>query len=337
MTEPQRDAGTSVRTDAWTNRRLLSWMTGRFETKQVDAARVVAEMLLAHVLGCDRMRLYMEADRPATPEELSSLRGLVQRAAAHEPVQYLVGRASFLGREFLVDASTMIPQPCTEDLVTTVLACCGADEHEEVEPDTAEPDAAGPDAAEDAAADPAPTGRTRKRTVEATIADLGTGSGCVAISLALQMPRARVVATDVVPAALDLARRNAERLGAVDRIDFRAGSLLAPLHAERFDVLCGNLPYIPDTEWDAGQVQQSVRDHVPATALRGGADGLDFIRPVIAAAGAHLAPGGHLVLEIAHCQREAVLGLVQEAPDLTGGRVAKDHEGMWRVLVGRRT
>ncbi len=317
--------------DVWTTRRLLAWMTRRFEEKEVDAARVVAEMLLAHVLGCQRMRLYMEADRPATADELDALRDLARRASAHEPVQYLVGRTSFLGRDFLVDTSSMIPQPCTEDLVTTVLACCGADEREEVE---LVPDDAGDDGAPDEARVPATV--TRRADPAVTVADLGTGGGCIAISLALQMPRARVVATDLVPAALDLARRNADRFGVASRIDFRLGSLLDPLGPDRFDVVCGNLPYIPDTEWDAGQVQASVREYVPASALRGGADGLAFIRPVIAGAGAHLVPGGHLVLEIADCQRDAALALVETAPELTGGRVERDHEGFWRVLVARR-
>ncbi len=105
----------------WTTRELLRWMTGNFESKGVDAPRVVSEMLLAHVLGCDRMRLYMEVDRQATEDERGRLRDLVRRAANHEPVQYLVGRASFFGFELAVNDSTLIPQPCTADLVTITL------------------------------------------------------------------------------------------------------------------------------------------------------------------------------------------------------------------------
>src|SRR5262245_22866742 len=101
----------------WTTRSLLAWMTDRFRAGGIDAPRVVAEMLLSHTLGCDRLRLYMESDRPAAPTERQVLRGLVQRALDHEPVQYLVGRAWFFSREFEVDRAVLIPRPCTEGLV----------------------------------------------------------------------------------------------------------------------------------------------------------------------------------------------------------------------------
>jgi release factor glutamine methyltransferase len=279
-------------------------MTERFEGKGLDAPRIVAEMLLAHVLGCERMRLYMEVDRPASPDELAALRELVRRATEHEPVQYLVGAASFFGRELLVDRSTMIPQPCTEDLITAVL-----DGLEAVE---------GP----------------------VRIADLGTGSGCVAIALALQVPTAQVVATDVVPEALALAARNAERHGVDDRIELVEGPGLEPLRERAgdapFDVICGNLPYVPDDEWSDGRVQTGVRRFVPESALRGGPEGLDVIGPVIAGAGGLLAPGGRLCLEIAHAQHDAVIDLVNAAADLEAPRVRRDYEGLWRVLVADR-
>ncbi|MHC5113877.1 MAG: peptide chain release factor N(5)-glutamine methyltransferase [Planctomycetota bacterium] len=284
----------------WTTRRLLAWMTDRFTEREVDAPRIVAEMLLAHVLGCERLRLYMEVDRPASPAELAELKALVKRADAHEPVQYLVGRTSFFTHELAVDGSTMIPQPCTEDLVEAVLAW------------SREPGREGP----------------------LRIADVGTGSGCIAIALLRALPDATVLATDIVPAALDLARRNAKDVGVEDRIELVEGDGLAPLVAAggAFDVICSNPPYIGDDEWDGGQVQRSVREHVPATALRGGADGLDVIRPIIAGVGALLAPGGLLAMEIGHAQRDAVLELARAA-GLRDPRVLKDHEDHWRVLL----
>src|SRR3954466_2868002 len=108
-------------TQPWTTRKLLAWMTERFTAKNVDSPRIVAEMLLSHVLGCERMRLYMEVDRPASPPELAQLRDLVARAANHEPVQYLVGHAWFFGKQFDVDRSTLIPRPCTETIVEHIL------------------------------------------------------------------------------------------------------------------------------------------------------------------------------------------------------------------------
>lgn len=242
MTAIQREP----RGEVWTTRRLLAWTTDRFVAREVDAPRVVAELLLAHALGCDRMRLYMEADRPATTDELTALRVLVQQASDHVPVQFLVGRASFFGHEFLVDRSTMIPQPCTETLVAAVIEFLQA-------------------------------GNGGRGGEPARVADVGTGSGCIAISVARSEQNVRVVGTDVVPEALDLARRNAAALGVAGRVEFEEGSLLAPLRPfadERpFDVICANLPYIPDDEWESGQVQRAVREHVPARALRGGAGG----------------------------------------------------------------
>ena len=301
MSDSQPGMAAVQQKQEWTTRRLLAWMTERFTEREVDAPRIVAEMLLAHVLGCERLRLYMEVDRPASGEELATLRALVKRADDHEPVQYLVGRAGFFSHELVVDESTMIPQPCTEDLVEAVLAW------------RREPGREGP----------------------VRIADIGTGSGCIAIALARQLTDATVLATDVVPAALDLARRNVKTVGLDDRIEFVAGPGLDPLVAVggTFDVICSNPPYISDGEWDGGQVQRAVRDFVPETALRGGVDGLDVIRAIITGAGALLTPGGLLAVEIGHGQRDAVLELAGAADGLREPRVIKDHEGYWRILV----
>jgi release factor glutamine methyltransferase len=322
----------------WTTRRLLEWMGGHFQSRGLDSPRLVAEMLLAHVLGCDRMRLYMEADRPAGPNELAALHTVVARAASHEPVQYLIGKARFYGRDFTVTPAVFIPQPCTEEIVSLVSEQFGRPARSSTAEDGAAND-------EDAAPRP-------------LIADVGTGSGCIAISLALQIPGARLLATDIDEAALEVARANAERFGVADRIDFAVGSLLEPLEAWMakggngaggaipgdeptsggggFDVICSNPPYIPDHEWDGGQVQEAVRKFVPQRALRGGRDGLDCIRPLVSGAGSLLKVGGRLVLEIAHCQRDAVLGLVDEAPDLGRAEVRRDHEGLWRILIAER-
>lgn len=288
-------------TASWTTRGLLAWMTERFEAVEPEAPRRVAEMLLAHVIGCDRIRLYMEADRPATPDERERLRLLVRRALDHEPVQYLVGRASFYGTEFAVDGSTLIPQPCTEGLVERALA------HLDALP-----------------ADCVPR-----------VADVATGTGNVAITIARLRPRATVVATDVAEAALDLARRNAAEQGVAERVELRAGDLLAPLAAERFDVLLANPPYVPDHEWEGGLVQPAVMKWIPERATRGGADGLRFVAPIVAGAAAHLAPGGLLAIEIAACTRDAVLALAERAPGLVEPRIERDDEGHDRFLVAR--
>lgn len=306
MTGPKIDRQSRQKAgpDVWTTRRLLKWMTEHFASKSIDSARVVAEMLLAYVLDCERMRLYMEADRPASPPELILLRELAARAARHEPVQYLVGHAWFFGRQFQVNRTTLIPRPCTETLVEHVLQW-----H-----------------------------RLNPGHIAPLIADIGTGTGCIGVSLAAQIADARVVATDMVPEALELALANAQRHKVSDRMEFRLGPGLQPLReggvtGERYDVICSNPPYIPDHEWNA--VAANVREYEPASALRGGVDGLDMIEPIIIHAGELLVPDGLLALEIADCQRDAILELAKAA-GWREAAVLKDHEGLWRVLIAHQ-
>jgi len=288
----------------WTTRSLLAWMAQHFGSKGLESPRVVAEMLLGHVLGCERMRLYMEVDRPADPQELAALRALVARAAKHEPVQYLVGEAWFYGLKFAVDSSTLIPRPSTETLVEHVLRSL------------------------------------KEASVEAPlIADIGTGTGCIAICLARHNAAARIIATDLVPGAIELAKRNATAHGVAERIEWCVGDGVRPLQGlvgrgELFDVICSNPPYIPDDEWDA--VPDNVKLYEPASALRGGVNGLNVIERLIAEAPAWLKPGGELVLEIADSRREAVLQRASSSEELRNVRTLKDHEGLWRVLVAQR-
>ena len=289
----------------WTTRRLLTWMTEYFTEREIDSPRVVAELLLSHVIGCERMRLYMEVDRPAAPLELETLRALVKRAGRHEPAQYLVGEWHFFGRTFEVDRSTLIPRPSTETLIEAVLSW-----HKTAGQSGSEP----------------------------LIADIGTGTGCIAVTLAAQIPEAHLIATDPVAEALELAERNAARHKVGDRITFASGRGLEPLEAgppgRRFAVICSNPPYISDAEWE--KLEPNVREYEPATALRGGQDGLEIVRPLVAGAGRLLKPGGLLAIEIGHHQKEAALALVKETADLEHGEVLKDTEGFWRVLLARK-
>lgn len=306
-------AADTARTEGpWTTRRLLPWITSFLTERSVDSPRVCAELLLGHVLGCERTRLYMEVDRPASPTELAQLRELVKRAGQQEPVQYLVGETWFHARPFFVDRSTLIPRPATETLVEHAVAWA----------------------------------RARGATVRAL--DLCTGSGCVAVSVvaALVTPRrgtmeppvapldARVVATDLVPAAVDLAIRNAERHGVRDRIDFRVGDLHGPLRPDEagsFDLVLANPPYIPDAEFAA--CAPNVRDHEPPTALRGGPDGLRVVEPLVRGAARWLQPGGRLLVEIAASQGASARRLVESCEGLRFVSVDRDHEGLDRVLV----
>lgn len=286
--------------DTWTTQRLLQWTTAAFEKKGIDSPRVCAEMLLAHVLGLQRLKLYMDPHRPATDLERAAFRELVERAMHDEPVDYLVGLAPFFSMMLKVSPAVLIPRPSTETLVEHVL------QHARRTPGFSTP----------------------------RIADVCTGSGAVAIAIAKQFAKAgsdaTLIATDISEDALAVARENAQTQGVADRIDFRQGDLLEPLGNEQFTYLLANPPYIPDHEWDA--VEPNVKDHEPTLALRGGADGMDLIRPLIANAKKHLTDPGQLVIEIAACQRDDVIALASEA-GLRHPSVLVDHEKLPRILV----
>lgn len=300
-------------------------------------------MLLAHVLGCERLRLYMEAQRPAARDELDRFRGLVKRALRHEPVAYLTGEAEFFTMTLGVGPAVLIPRPETETLVEHVLqsvrvrASEAQNEAADSGADAENGEAAEPDEAGDESAD-----RGWKRPETPTVrgaaggplrlADVGTGSGAIALAVARHLPGARVVATDVSAEALAVVAANAARLGLDDRVEFREGDLLAPLGEDRFDWLLSNPPYIPDHEWP--DVEPGVADHEPTGALRGGADGLDLLRPLIAGARGVLVPGGGAAFELAAVHAPEALALARAAGWLNAA-VLPDHERRPRVLTGR--
>lgn len=302
-------------TETWTTRKLLQWMRETFTKKGLDAPGLSAELLMAHVLGCERLKLYLDVDRPATDEERARLRELVTRALNHEPVQYLVGTAWFFGLPMHVDKRVLVPRPSTETIVEHVL------QHARTRSGGAGSDA-GPDRA-------------------FLIADVCTGSGCVAVALAKRLPGARVVAGDISPDALDVARLNADRHGVAERIDFVPGNLLEPIRSHpvagakgSLDYLVSNPPYVPDHEWD--DVPPNVKNHEPHLALRGGPEGLDLVRPLIAEGAGLLAPGGLMLIEIAAASAPAALELAKAVPSLAEPRIIHDHEGLPRVLVARK-
>jgi release factor glutamine methyltransferase len=287
-------------------------MQGAFAKKDLDSPRLSAELLLSHVIGCERLRLYMDADRPATALERENLRELVGRALSHEPVQYLVGKAFFFGLPFKVDQRVLIPRPATETIVEHVL--------------------------QHARATPGFGGASGDGLL---IADVCTGSGCIAIALAKHLPGARVVAPDISPEALDLARENALVHGVADRIEFLKGDLFAPLlehpvtrARNSLHYLVSNPPYIPDHEWAA--CAPNVRDHEPHIALRGGPDGLDCVRRVIEGGPTLIRPGGLMLVEVADSTAPAALDLMQAQPAMAEAEILKDFEGLPRVIRARK-
>jgi len=291
---------TSAQSDAWTTRRLLDWIGVHLDQKGVHNPTLVGRMLLTHVIGGTDIDLYTDPDRPASADELDRLRPLVAKAASHEPVQYLVGQADFFGRAFRVSPATLIPRTATESLVQIVL-----DWYRGIPVES-------------------------RDSASLTIADIGTGSGCIGLTLARQIPGARVIATDIVEEAIQLARTNAALQGLEDRVEFRLGSLLSPLESDSCDVICANLPYVPDADWEG--LEANVKDHEPETALRGGIDGLDLLRPVIAGSRERLKPGGLLVLEIDPAQASKVLEQVESHQGFSEASIERDEFKDDRIL-----
>ncbi len=368
------------RSEAWTVRRLLTWMQRAFQEKQIDSARLCAEVLLGHVMGLDRLSLFTQGERVASADELGVLRALVARALRQEPVQYLVGEAWFFGLRLHVDRRVLIPRPCTEMLVEGVIqfvrqggAARGASTtptgFHNVLPAAVvagraayvEADGAGAPGESVAAVETDDERELEKRRVSAerrllaeararrgsvgqgmVIADVCTGSGCIAIAIAKNLPSARVIATDVSADALEIAAMNARRHGVHERIDFVQGHLLEPL-AELLprvapggvDALVSNPPYIPDHEWE--EVAANVRDYEPELALRGGPDGVTLVAPIFQDGPALLKPGGLMMVELAACTAEAMRAYASERGTLSQVEVRRDLEGLERVVAGRRT
>jgi release factor glutamine methyltransferase len=286
-------------------------MSEAFAKKRLDSPRLSAEIILAYVLGCQRLKLYLEVDRPASADERERLRELVSRALNHEPVQYLVGEGWFFGLPFAVDRRVLVPRPATETIVEHVLQHCRA----------------------------ASGGKTLGENL--LVADLCTGSGCIAIALLKNLPLARAAAGDLSADALDVARTNAARHAVADRLDLLQGDLFCAFDAHpvisrrhSLDYLVSNPPYIPDDEW--GAVEANVKDHEPHLALRGGPDGLDLVRPIMQQGPEFLKPGGLMLVEVAASRAEDAAALAAANPLLENVRILKDFEGLNRVIVANR-
>jgi release factor glutamine methyltransferase len=291
--------------------------------KGVDSPRLQAELLLAHVLQTPRMKLYLNFERPLTKSELETLRGLVKRRGEREPLQHIVGLTSFCGLEIAVNRDVLIPRPETELLAEEawkfLLAASGGN----TGPEFPSPRSSPLDGRGEGVNRPSPV-----------VLDFGTGSGCLALAIAVKCPQAVVHAIDISEAALELARENALRLGLAERVLFHAGDGFNALpDGAGFDLIVSNPPYIPSAEIET--LQQEVRDHDPQLALDGGMDGLDFYRRLAVEAVPRLKPGGKVMLEHGDGQGDAVAKLLTQH-GWTVESVLKDYSGRGRILIARR-
>jgi release factor glutamine methyltransferase len=242
--------------------------------KGVDSPRLQTELLLAHVLQLPRMKLYLNFERKLTEPELDSLRKLVQRRGQREPLQHLVGSASFCGLEMAVNRHVLIPRPETELLAEAGWQFLST-----------------------------------LNSQPSTVLDFGTGSGCIAIALAAKCTTTRVVALDLSAEALSIAKQNAATNSVAERIEFRHGDGFAALQpGERFNLIVSNPPYIASAEIET--LQPEVRDHDPRGALDGGADGLDFYHRLATEAPTFLKPHGKLMLEFGEGQADAISAIL---------------------------
>jgi release factor glutamine methyltransferase len=280
----------------WTILDLLRWTTEHFAKQGIETARLDAECLLAHALGVDRLRLYVEFDKPLSPAERAGFRELVRRRAEQRvPVAQLVGRKEFWSLPLTVTPDVLTPRPETETLVEAAL------------------------------------GLAPDRDAELRVLDVGTGSGAVALAIAYERPRARITATDVSPAALAVARENAERLSLSDRVRFLAGSLYQPVAGERFDLIVSNPPYLGDAP---GAAHAPELAHEPREALFAEEQGLALLRALAQDAARHLRPGGAAAFELSPEQAGRVAGWCREA-GLLEVTQRRDLAHRVRVVSGR--
>ncbi|MFN2376582.1 MAG: peptide chain release factor N(5)-glutamine methyltransferase [Candidatus Binatia bacterium] len=266
--------------------------------KGIEGARLDAELLLAEVLGLTRTQLYTNFEQPLAAPEVARYRELVRRRSAREPVAYITGRREFWSLDFTVDRRVLVPRPETELLVQSALDALRA-----------------------------------RGSDEPLVADIGTGSGAIAVAIAKEVPAVRVVATDRSEAALEIAPTNAARHGVESRIEFRRGDGCGPLAgAGPFDVIASNPPYIRSGEMEG--LPPEVKDWEPRWALESGSAGMDVTAPLVEAAFDLLAPGGFLLVEVG-----TQAALVRECFEKRGFEavvVRRDLAGLERVVGGKR-
>jgi release factor glutamine methyltransferase len=291
--------------EVWAVLRILEWTRGFLESKGSLTPRLDAELLLCRVLQFERIALYTSYDRPLSQAEREAYRELVRRRATGEPTQYILEEQEFWSIPFRVEPGVLIPRPETELLVEEALTAARE--------------------------------WVLGETDSLRIVDVGTGTGCVAIALATELPEARLVATDLEPVPLRLARLNAERAGVADRVDVMVADGLEGISMADgpFHLIVSNPPYIPDGQFEG--LMPSVRDFEPRVALTAGKEGLDVIAPLITRASSPdvLIPGGTLALEISdRPQAEKVVALL-EASGFCAIRIREDYSRVARVVVAK--
>jgi len=291
---------TEASAEPWTIQRLLVWTAGHFGKHGREMPRLAAEVLLSEALGCKRIDLYARFNDVPVEPQLVRYRDWVRRHAAGEPVAYLVGYRDFYSLRFAVNNHVLIPRPETEQLVLEAIGFC--EKRLASHPDD-----------------------------KVRVLEIGTGSGCIAVTLAQQVKEIEIVAVDVSPEALVVARQNAETHQVADRIEFLESDLDARIEANRqFDLIVSNPPYVGRNE--SGTLDESVRKHEPALALYGGDVGTEITGRIIELSSRRLAPGGVLIFETSPLVAAGCASLVRESGHFGEPGILKDLAKLDRII-----
>jgi release factor glutamine methyltransferase len=291
----------------------LNSAIARFTSENVPSPRLNAELLLMFTLSCDRAYLFAHPERELTAEEHARYEAALKERARGVPAQYITGHQEFWGMDFIVTPAVLIPRPETEHVIEAVLLLASG----------------GGRRASDSGFQTSDLGPWASGQLR--IADVGTGSGCIALALAKEFPHAEIHATDISAAALEIARANAARLQFENRVQFHQADLLAGFEDEWFDFVVSNPPYVGEMEED--QVQFEVRKFEPRNAVFGGPRGTEVITRLIPQAHAALRPGGWLVMEISGTVAESVQRLLDGWDEV---RIVPDLQSIPRVAQARK-
>ncbi|MCX5848347.1 MAG: peptide chain release factor N(5)-glutamine methyltransferase [Deltaproteobacteria bacterium] len=277
---------------------ILNESTKALEAMGIPSARLDAEVLLSFCLGCDRLEFFKNPEMTINEAQLSVFRNFMARRLQWEPVAYITGRKEFWSLTLEVNKTVLIPRPDTEIIVEEALNICREIEYSEM-----------------------------------NILDIGTGSGAIAIALAKELPNAKVMATDISEAALNLARKNADTIGLTGKINFRQGDLFEPVEGI-FDIIVCNPPYISAKDYE--KLPAGVKDYEPPEALLAGKSGLEFYKKLIYQAAGHLKKNGWLLLEIGAKQEADVRGIMESSGCYNSIEMRRDYAGLPRVIKARR-
>jgi release factor glutamine methyltransferase len=278
----------------------LAQAATRLRNEGVESPRLDAELLLAHVLDVNRASILARPDQRLTPKQLTRYRDLVARRAGREPLAYIVGHREFYDLDLVLDRRVLIPRPETELLVEHALSSARR--------------------------------MVPEMKMPLRIADVGAGSGAIAVTLAVHLPQASVYALDESAGALEVVAENARRCGVADRVRCLQGDLLSPIHQDApLAMITANLPYVSTVEWL--ELAPEIRDHEPRAALDGGPDGLGLIRRLLATAGSHLRPNSVILIEIGASQGAAVTTLARKHLGQASVQLVQDYAGLDRLVV----